>query len=65
MDPTADITLDEFVQWVDGRGRCGSVHSGGMSVGFGDGRVQTIDQTIRREALRDIGKIDTVSKPER
>jgi hypothetical protein len=57
MNPTADVTVDELVKWVDGEGRCGSFHPGSMLAGFGDGRVQTISNTVEKSILRALGSV--------
>ena len=60
MDPTADVTLDELVEeFLPGgrlRGnRVGSYHTGGMNVGFCDGSVRFISETVDRKVLRGLG----------
>jgi len=54
MDPTADVTVEELVNWVvrSGRVRAGSRHSGGMNVALLDGSVRFIAYEIDPEILR-------------
>jgi len=50
MDPTADVTLEEFVQEI----RAGSWHSGGMNVLFLDGSARFISSGQSQEFLRQL-----------
>ena len=58
MDPTADITFEEFVQGINvPGGRMGSWHPGGMNVGMFDGSVRFMAQSIHIDVLRALGTI--------
>jgi len=62
MDPTADITLDELLKGINGKGenagKAGSYHTGGMNVGLFDGSVRFITDSIDKSLLRAIGTIN-------
>ena len=58
MDPTADVSLEELVKGIN-RGRVGSYHTGGMSVGLFDGSVRFFLRTVDKETLRNAGKRDS------
>ena len=49
MDPTADISLDEFVDTIQEKK---SYHTGGMNAAFMDGSVRFISSIITPETLR-------------
>jgi hypothetical protein len=51
MDPTADITLEEFVKGIN-NGLCGSYHPGGINVGMLDGTTSFIGETVDPVILR-------------
>ncbi|MCL2743109.1 MAG: DUF1559 domain-containing protein [Planctomycetaceae bacterium] len=56
MDPTADITLDEFVKGINVKnGRSGSFHTGGINIGMFDGSVRFLSDTVIPEILRALG----------
>jgi len=57
MAPHGNISMDDLMQGINSGGRVGSFHPGGMNVGFFDGRVQFISQTIAPELLRALGRI--------
>jgi hypothetical protein len=48
MDPTADVTLEDFVQ----RNRVGSYHKGGMYGSYVDSSVRFITETVSSDELR-------------
>ena len=53
MDPTQEITFEEACKGVNvSAGGLGSNHTGGMNVGFFDGRVHFISETIAPTVLR-------------
>ena len=52
MDPTADVDLEELLKGINGRGRVGSFHLGGINAGFFDGFVRFIADSIELEILR-------------
>ena|GEM_PF-456835 len=53
MDPTADIDLAELLKGINApEGRTGGFHPAGMNVGFFDGVVRFIPQTIDLQVLR-------------
>ena len=54
MDPTADVTLDEFAKGVNA-GRVGSFHPNGCNVCLGDGAVRFIADTVAPAILRALG----------
>ena len=55
MNPTADITLDEFAKGINQDGRVGSFHTGGINVGFFDGSVRFVTDTVAPAILRILG----------
>jgi len=56
MDPTADITLDEWVKGINTPdGRAGSFHPGGCNVGFFDGFARFMSNMIDSTTLRVLG----------
>ena len=53
MDPTADVTLEELEKGINAKdGRAGSFHPSGYNVGFVDGSVRFIANTIDLKVLR-------------
>jgi len=52
MDPSADVDLEELLKGINGRGRVGSFHPGGINVGLFDGSVRYITDSINLEVLR-------------
>ncbi|MDR0869849.1 MAG: DUF1559 domain-containing protein [Planctomycetaceae bacterium] len=69
MDPTADITIDEFVKGIRKSGinkkeekgnpqKTGSFHPGGVNVLFFDGSVRFISDTINEELLKALATPD-------
>ena len=61
MDPTADVTVEELVDWVvrSGRVRAGSRHPGGMNAAFLDGSVRFITHEIDPEILRALATLSS------
>ena len=59
MDPTADISLEELAQGINGGingdSRAGSYHRGGCNIGLFDGSVRFISETIDLRVLRALG----------
>ncbi|MCL2709441.1 MAG: DUF1559 domain-containing protein [Planctomycetaceae bacterium] len=55
MDPMADITLDELAKGINGDNVAGSHHRGGCNVGFFDGSVRFISESIDLRVLRALG----------
>jgi prepilin-type processing-associated H-X9-DG protein len=58
MDPRADVDLAMLARGINRPGgRVGSAHAGGMNVGFFDGAVRFIPQTVEATILRAFGTI--------
>ena len=56
MDPTADVTFEEFLKGINTEGgRVGSPHRGGAFGVMFDGRVQLIPDALSEEVLRGLG----------
>ncbi|MDR0390952.1 MAG: DUF1559 domain-containing protein [Planctomycetaceae bacterium] len=66
MDPTADITLDEFIKGVNKEGRVGSFHTTGINAALFDGSKRLLPNSISKEVLKAIGTYnggETVTLP--
>ena len=55
MDPTADITFEEFLKGINGKGRVGSNHRGGANGLLFDAVVRFLPDDIPAETLRALG----------
>ena len=55
MNPMADITLDELAKGINDDNVAGSHHRGGCNVGFFDGSVRFISESIDLRVLRALG----------
>lgn len=62
MDPTADITLEDFVIGIN-QGRAGSVHPGGCNAAMFDGSVRFLSDTLDEETLRALGDCNDGKQP--
>jgi hypothetical protein len=52
MDPTADITLAELQKGINGEGRVGGKHTGGINAAFMNGAVHFIPNETSKEMLK-------------
>ena len=52
MDPTADITLEEFMKGINADGRAGSNHPGGANAVWFDGSTSLLSDNLSAEVLR-------------